>query len=113
MNILLFGLSLSIVGWILHMGAVSVRWDKVKNRVISHKKQLPKAYKRTLIASIVGSTIAFFGFVLLIINPDKSCTDYNIILTVLSLLSAGIISGFFSFSYQKAHKEERCLPKFL
>lgn len=68
-----------------------------------------------LFLSISSSAILMstYGFYLFISLPKNCSNDYTLILTILSLLSAGIISGFFTFSYNRSSKEERFLPNAL
>jgi hypothetical protein len=64
--------------------------------------------------SLLGTVPAAIGFYLVIgetpIHPKQ---DYSQILGILSLLAAGTITGFFTFSYQNVRKDEVALPTFL
>ena len=63
--------------------------------------------------SIIGNIIALFGFFNLSTGPANPCVDYSSVLTILSLLSAGVIAGNFTFSYQEAAADERLLPNLI
>jgi hypothetical protein len=63
--------------------------------------------------SIIGNVIALFGFFKLSTGPANPSVEYSSVLTILSLLSAGVIAGNFTFSYQEAAADERLLPNLI
>lgn len=78
-------------------------------RAIIYKKDESewKCYYCFLALCIVASFIAFLGFNKLASAPTGTGADYSSVLTILSLLAAGIIAGFFVFSHtERAHNEK-------
>ena len=61
-----------------------------------------------ILASLLANIIAFFGFqdLLNTMFVEEESENYATILTVLSLLSSGIIAGNFAFSYQDSANDE-------
>jgi hypothetical protein len=72
---------------------------------------LDRKYYALLCISLTGSVFGLLGFFHLSQEPiDSSGIDYSQILTVLSLLAAAIITGYFTFTYTEAASDERLLP---
>ncbi len=68
-------------------------------------------YYWLLSLSLIGSIVGAFGFSQLAqTSIDPSSVDYSQILTVLSLLAAAIITGFFTFTFTEAASDERLIP---
>ena len=98
-----------LTGFIIQSVAVVIRAKLYNNR----RFHLDKKYACLTSFSIIGCLFALIGFFLLS-HADAHCgVDYNIILTVLALLSAGIISGFFTFSYQYSGDNDRWFPNLI
>lgn len=60
--------------------------------------------------SLAANVLAFFGFMELMKDAVYTGINYSSVLSVLALLSAGVIAGNFSFTYQEAAADERLLP---
>lgn len=101
MCLIAFALSLSLISIIL-------RPIVYKSRSIP----LNKYYYFILGISLIGTIAGLAGFKQLSeASVDKdSGIDYSQILTVLSLLAAAVITGFFTFSYTEAASDEWFLP---
>ncbi len=67
-------------------------------------------YYALLLLSLFGTLVAYLGFRQLAGVPVNEMVDYSQILTVLSLLAAGIITGYFTFTYEQSAADERFLP---
>jgi len=68
-------------------------------------------YYLCILMSFLGTILAAIGFYLLVTQtPINAKQDYSQILGVLSLLAAGIITGFFTFSYVNVSDDEVILP---
>lgn len=72
--------------------------------------KLDRKYYALLLISLIGTFLAFSGFRQLAGVPINETVDYSQILTVLSLLAAGIITGYFTFTYEQSAPDERFLP---
>jgi hypothetical protein len=75
-------------------------------------------YYLLLMSALFGTMLGAAGFYMLTgtsINAGttSSAVDYSQILGILSLLTAGITAGFFSFSYNNTDTEEIVLPTIL
>ena len=55
--------------------------------------------------SILSIPFAIFGYSCLIRSPINEANDYSLIIATLSLLSVGVIAGFFRFTFGEARKE--------
>lgn len=66
-------------------------------------------YWLPLLASLAGDLLGGLGFLLLIQTAQPQETEYGDVLTVLSLLAAGVIAGKFAFSHQETAEDERAL----
>jgi len=67
-------------------------------------------YYFLLLVSVLGTFLAFLGFRELASGAiNETNLDYSQILTVLSLLAAGIITGYFTFTYEQSAEDERPL----
>src|SRR5262245_58547904 len=98
--LVLIGLLLQVITLILRMYFFS------GNRNITFNWQ----YYLCIGLSFAGTFPAAVGFYLLTQGPINNAQDYSQILTVVSLLAASLITGFFSFSYQNTRKDEWFLP---
>jgi hypothetical protein len=67
-------------------------------------------YYTLLLISITGTFLAYLGFKRLAAVAVNEAVDYSQILTVLSLLAAAIITGYFTFTYEQSAADERFLP---
>ena len=72
--------------------------------------KLGPKYYALLFISVIGTFVAYLGFKQLTGEAVNEAVDYSEILTVLSLLAAGIITGYFTFTYEQSAEEERFLP---
>lgn len=96
-----------IVGLILALISTILRATLYKNRKIPIDA---KSYT-ILCLSLLGGIIGAIGFFQLAQTPiDTSGVDYSQILTVLSLLAAAIVTGFFTFTFTEAADDELLLP---
>jgi len=96
----IFGLALALLSTIL-------RATLYKNRKIP----LNRKYYLLLCLSLVGGIVGAIGFFQLAQTPiDTSAVDYSQILTVLSLLAAAIVTGFFTFTFTEAADDEILFP---
>ena len=59
-----------------------------------------------IVLSLIGSSIAFFGFRELANAPANASADYTSVLTILSLLAAGVIAGYYGFTFWEAAEDE-------
>jgi hypothetical protein len=85
-------------------------------RAIAYKTQkfaINWKYALLTTLSITGCVLTCVGFITLAHAPARPGTDYSVILTVLSLLSAGIISGYLAFTYQEAGKNDKYFPNII
>ena len=98
-----------LLGFILQLLAVAIRATVYRNQHFT----LSWSYAFLTILSIIGCVFAFVGFTIFAHAAVHPGVDYGIILTVLALLSAGIIAGFFTFSYQEAGNNDKCFPNFI
>ena len=73
---------------------------KKQNSVSSPKFWAP------LVACMLANLIAYFGFLEMASGPPDITADYGSIVSVLSLLSAGVIAGNFAFTHQEAAMDE-------
>jgi len=98
-----------VIGLILQLLTVVIRAIAYKNQ------QFTFNWRYYLLAgcSFIGCVFGGVGFYILAQATAQPGVDYGIILTVLALLSAGIISGFFTFSYQEADKNDEYFPNFI
>lgn len=62
-----------------------------------------------LLICLIANGIAFCGFWILANTPAVEPGNYESILSVLALLSAGVISGNFSFTHQESAEDENFL----
>jgi len=83
-----------------------LRWATVPREC----KTLPWHYWTFVILSVGVTVAATVGFRFLLTASSPSGTDYSGVLNVLGLLSAGVIAGFFAFSFQDAASSEGILP---
>jgi hypothetical protein len=66
-----------------------------------------------LIVCMLANLIAYFGFLSMASGPPNINVDYGSILSVLSLLSAGVIAGNFAFTHQEAAEDEAVIVTIL
>jgi len=59
-----------------------------------------------LVVCVIANIIAYWGFWTLASGPADESVNYGSILSVLSLLSAGVIAGNFAFTHQEAASDE-------
>jgi hypothetical protein len=95
-----------IAGFCLSLLAVLLRAFLYQTRDI----KLGRKYYILLLLSVLGTIFAGVGLLQLTHVEINEGVDYSHILTVLSLLAAGIITGYFTFTYQDAAEDERFLP---
>ncbi len=97
------------IGFVLQFAAILIR------AIVYRNQYFVMNWKYTLLTllSIVGCVLAFLGFSTFAHAPAQIGVDYSVILTVLSLISAGIIAGFFSFTYQEAGKNDKYFPNLI
>jgi len=69
-----------------------------------------KYYYTFLTLCIVATFIAFLGFNILASGPAGPEADYSSVLTILSMLAAGTVAGFFVFSHGEKGHRERFFP---
>jgi hypothetical protein len=77
--------------------------------ILYNKKnfEMDRKYYSLLLLSLIGSVLGYIGFFQLAQSPiDASGLDYSQILTVLSLLAAAIVTGFFAFTFTEAADDE-------
>jgi len=72
--------------------------------------ELDAKYYSLLVLSIFGTILAFIGFLQLSRVPVNPGVEYAQILSILSLLAAGIITGYFTFTYEQAASDELLFP---
>jgi hypothetical protein len=94
-----------LIGLILGFGSVILRTILFTSRKIT----LDKKYYGLIGLSLLGSAVGSWGYHDLISGNVDTATDYSQILSVLSLLAAGIITGFFTFTFTHAAEDERVL----
>ena len=100
------GLYFIILGCLIHLIVIVVRAIVVKQE----QNKISARFWILLGVAILSTIIASYGFYLFLrLNPNED-NNYELILTILSLLSAGIISGYFTFSYRNSLKSEPILP---
>lgn len=97
MLLVAFGFALSLLAVLLRL------------RYKTRKIVLDRKYYLLLALSVAGTVLAFIGFLLLARVPVNETVDYSQILTVLSLLAAGIITGYFTFTYEQSAGDELAL----
>lgn len=93
---------LVIIGFSLAFLAIILRAVILQTR----KTKLDLKYYAFLSLSVIGSVIAGFGFSQLAQTEVNENFDYSQILTVISLLAAGIITGNFTFTYEEMAEDE-------
>lgn len=97
------GMCLVIIGTAISLSVNIIRGICLKRKPPKGKEA--KYSKRNFIfflVSIAGVFVATIGFYPLLFCQIKTIEKPEAILTVLSILSAGTIAGFFTFSYGKA-----------
>ncbi|HKO99668.1 MAG TPA: hypothetical protein VJU86_22005 [Pyrinomonadaceae bacterium] len=92
-------------GFALSLIAVLLRLRYGTRRIALNYK-----YYSLLCLSILGSILAFIGFLQLSRTPINQNVEYAQILSILSLLAAGIITGYFTFTYEQAASDELLFP---
>ncbi len=98
-----------ITGFTLQFVAILIRAIAYRNQNFAVNWK----YALLTLLSINGCVLTLVGFIVLAHSPAQIGVDYSVILTVLSLISAGIISGFFTFSYQEAGKNDKYFPNII
>jgi NADH:ubiquinone oxidoreductase subunit 2 (subunit N) len=98
-------MSFVAVGFALSLIAVLLRLAYGTRNI-----KLDRKYYTLLLISLIGTFLAFSGFRQLAGVAINETVDYSQILTVLSLLAAGIITGYFTFTYEQSAPDERFLP---
>jgi xanthine/uracil permease len=98
-----------LIGLILGFGSVILRTILFTSRKIT----LDKKYYGLIGLSLLGSAVGSWGYHDLISGNVDTATDYSQILSVLSLLAAGIIAGFFTFTFTQAADDERVLTSLI
>ncbi len=106
MTYVTLGVALCLLGFMLCLAAVAVRAERYPDRCV---RELRPRYSSLLILSLIGNSIAFFGFRSLVSAPGSSGADYSTVLSILSLLATGVITGNFVFSYRKQAEDEAFL----
>lgn len=96
---------LVVLGFGLSLTAVLLRLTYGTRKI-----KLDYWYYSLLLVSVVGTLVAYLGFRELASVVVNEAVDYSQILTVLSLLAAGIITGYFTFTYEQSAADERFLP---
>jgi len=73
--------------------------------------KINKVWWILIVISLIADIVAFKGFqdLLSTLFVKDNSSSYTTILTVLSLLSSGIIAGNFTFSYQDSAEDESLL----
>ena len=101
-------LTLVIIGCLITIGIIIARAIVFKSRVIKFDLK----YRLLFWGSLIGPIAAAIGSYMLIKTPISSNkeADYSLILTVVSLLATGVITGFFTFRYQNVDSDERVSP---
>jgi len=102
--------------WLVALGCLLAVGSLIGRAVIFNGRAMPLSRKfyALLACSLAGSLLAFRGFYELAnscpvptLPTPANTADYSQILTVLSLLAAGIVTGFFTFTFQDAANDER------
>jgi hypothetical protein len=94
------GFFLSLIAFILRGLKARIDWG------------LDCKYYSLLGLSVLGSVLAFIGFLKFSHGiPDK--VDYTQTLTVMALLTSGIIAGYFNFTFDQAADDEKFFPSAL
>jgi hypothetical protein len=103
-------------GWLLLINAfcvavycIIIRFKRYPDR----KVDIIRKYWCLIIIAIIGDIIALIGFIILSYAQSNPCNKYSSILTILALLSAGVIASFFAFSYRMAEHDEGLFTTFL
>lgn len=111
------GLALVFVGMIVAVVAIILRAFFFRK---SRHFEFGWHYYLCISMSMFGTVLAALGYFLLITEspvgtapPTNTTSDYSPILSVLSILAAGITAGFFAFSYNDMGNEEIILPTLL
>ena len=97
-----------VFGFLLSLVAVLLRLVYGTRRI-----PLDGKYYGLLLISVIGTFLAYLGFRELASVAVNESVDYSQILTVLSLLAAGIITGYFTFTYEQSAADERFLLSLL
>ena len=96
-----------IIGLTLALLSTLLRATLYNNREIP----LNRKYYGLMCLSLAGSIFGVIGFFQLAQTAiDTSGVDYSQILTVLSLLAAAIVTGFFTFTFTEAASDELLMP---
>jgi hypothetical protein len=98
MLLVALGFGLSVIAVLLRL---TYRTRKIK---------LDYKYYILLLISVIGTFLAYLGFRQLAAVAVNEMVDYSQILTVLSLLAAAIITGYFTFTYEQSAADELFLP---
>lgn len=108
----LVGEILVIAGLLLAVAAIMCRMLFFHSRVIVFNRK----YTLCLVLAFLGTLPAYIGYIILFSQTSINTTpgvDYSQILTLLSLLAAGTITGFFTFTYENVREDEKVLPTLL
>jgi len=94
-------------GWILiGLGAlVSLISLYVRCKFKRPEADENRKFRNCLLGSLASVILAAVGLIMLLQGDTVCGKDNSTILNVLALLSAGVISGFFGFSYEKANTQ--------
>lgn len=96
---------LVMLGFVLTSLGILLREGLYKTREIP----MTRKYGGLLGLCIGGSVAALLGFFQLASTSANSNTDYSQMLTILSILAAGITTGYFTFSYGDVGEDEHIL----
>jgi hypothetical protein len=102
-------LLLLIISGIIAISAIVLRSILYKTRNFNPDVK----YRYIIYWAITGNIVAYAGFLDMSFDLANPRGDYSSVLTVLSLLSAGVIAGNFTFTYQRSALDERFLPNMI
>lgn len=91
------------LAYFLHAGALIYRAIACTPEIAVNDKKL----LIPLFICIVADCLAAWGFSVLIARPPMLGADFGSVLSILSLLAAGVIAGKFAFSYHEVASDER------
>ena len=103
------GIVLVSLGLIISLIVLILRACIIPRPIRTNRQR--QCFKVLLSYSVFAVAVASIGFILLAKGPDEGHSNDTSILTILALLSVGIIAGFFEFSYRMTHTER--LHRFL
>lgn len=89
---------------VIHTGALALRTCFERSSAVTSI-----GFLLPLLCCILANILAFSGFMLLTLDAPNPESRYDLILSVLSLLSAGVIAANFAHSHQEAAEGETWL----